>query len=70
MDARDAVGTILLLLFRLVSKGTRSPGVQLTNLLQAIPHAYEGEEPDVYKSYAIPARSIVIANVWCVFPLE
>ncbi|KAL1682655.1 cytochrome P450 [Schizophyllum commune] len=30
----------------------------------AIPHAYTGEEPDVYKSYAIPARSIVIANVW------
>ncbi|KAL1735645.1 cytochrome P450 [Schizophyllum commune] len=32
----------------------------------AIPHAYTGQEPDVYKSYAIPARSIVIANVWCV----
>ncbi|KAL1696188.1 cytochrome P450 [Schizophyllum commune] len=30
----------------------------------AIPHAYTGEEPDVYKSYAIPVRSIVIANVW------
>ncbi|KAI5889746.1 cytochrome P450 [Schizophyllum commune H4-8] len=32
----------------------------------AIPHAYTGEEPDVYKSYTIPARSIVIANVWAI----
>ncbi|KAI4519194.1 cytochrome P450 [Schizophyllum commune Loenen D] len=30
----------------------------------AISHAYTGEEPDVYKSYTIPTRSIVIANVW------
>ncbi|KAI5835807.1 cytochrome P450 [Schizophyllum commune Tattone D] len=30
----------------------------------AISHAYTGEEPDIYKSYTIPTRSIVIANVW------
>ncbi|KAI5888559.1 cytochrome P450 [Schizophyllum commune H4-8] len=30
----------------------------------SIPHAYTGEEPDIYKGYAIPPGSLVIPNVW------
>ncbi|KAL1742443.1 cytochrome P450 [Schizophyllum fasciatum] len=30
----------------------------------SVPHAYCGDEPDVYKGYAIPCGSIVIPNVW------
>ncbi|KAL1758476.1 cytochrome P450 [Schizophyllum commune] len=30
----------------------------------SIPHAYIGEEPDIYKGYAIPPGSLVIPNVW------
>uniref|UniRef100_D8QCV5 Cytochrome P450 n=1 Tax=Schizophyllum commune (strain H4-8 / FGSC 9210) TaxID=578458 RepID=D8QCV5_SCHCM len=30
----------------------------------ALPHMYSGEQPDIYKSYAIPRGSIVIPNVW------
>ncbi|KAL1702540.1 cytochrome P450 [Schizophyllum commune] len=33
-------------------------------LPMSIPHAYNGEEPDLYKGYAIPCGSIVIPNVW------
>ncbi|KAL1725530.1 cytochrome P450 [Schizophyllum commune] len=33
-------------------------------LPMSIPHAYNGEEPDIYKGYAIPCGSIVIPNVW------
>ncbi|KAL1682657.1 cytochrome P450 [Schizophyllum commune] len=29
----------------------------------AVPHAYSGERPDIYRSYAIPSGSIVIPNV-------
>ncbi|KAL1718354.1 cytochrome P450 [Schizophyllum commune] len=35
-------------------------------LPMSIPHAYNGEQPDIYKGYAIPCGSIVIPNVWLV----
>ncbi|KAL1672541.1 cytochrome P450 [Schizophyllum commune] len=33
-------------------------------LPMSIPHAYNGEAPDIYKGYTIPCGSIVIPNVW------
>ena len=33
---------------------------------QAIAHYYSGDGPDIYKEYAIPPKSVVIPNVWCV----
>ncbi|KAL1718356.1 cytochrome P450 [Schizophyllum commune] len=33
-------------------------------LPMSVPHAYNGEEPDIYKGYAIPCGSVVIPNVW------
>ncbi|KAL1753730.1 cytochrome P450 [Schizophyllum commune] len=31
---------------------------------EGVPHAYSGEGPDIYKSYAIPPESVIIANTW------
>ncbi|KAI5889744.1 cytochrome P450 [Schizophyllum commune H4-8] len=31
---------------------------------EGVPHAYSGEGVDIYKSYAIPPDSVVIANTW------
>ena len=36
----------------------------LTSHFKSVPHAYNGEEPDIYKGYAIPSGSVVIPNVW------
>ncbi|KAL1672538.1 cytochrome P450 [Schizophyllum commune] len=36
----------------------------LTSHLKSVPHAYNGEEPDIYKGFVIPCGSVVIPNIW------
>ncbi|KAL1725527.1 cytochrome P450 [Schizophyllum commune] len=35
-------------------------------LPMSVPHPYNGEQPDIYKGYAIPCGSVVIPNIWSI----